>query len=87
MRRASVAPRTIDSYEWVARKYLRPRLGWSAPSASRAESPRGESRESNEPRAEGQEDKRASSKNGSQSDLIQLLAEALRRHGGSVPYR
>ncbi|MBK6857828.1 MAG: site-specific integrase [Microthrixaceae bacterium] len=27
VKRASVAPRTIESYEWVARKYLRPRLG------------------------------------------------------------
>lgn len=26
-KRASVAPRTIESYEWVAAKYLRPRLG------------------------------------------------------------
>ncbi len=27
MKRASVAPRTIESYEWIAVKYLRPRLG------------------------------------------------------------
>jgi integrase len=27
VKRASVAPRTIESYEWVAGKYLRPRLG------------------------------------------------------------
>lgn len=27
VKRASVAPRTIESYEWIATKYLRPRLG------------------------------------------------------------
>jgi len=27
VKRASVAPRTIESYEWIAAKYLRPRLG------------------------------------------------------------
>ena len=27
VKRASVAPRTIESYEWVAGRYLRPRLG------------------------------------------------------------
>ena len=27
VKRASVAPRTVESYEWIAPKYLRPRLG------------------------------------------------------------
>ncbi|MBX3314364.1 MAG: hypothetical protein KF906_08600 [Actinobacteria bacterium] len=27
VKRASVAPRTVENYEWVATKYLRPRLG------------------------------------------------------------
>ena len=27
VKRASVAPRTIESYEWIAAKYVRPRLG------------------------------------------------------------